>query len=249
MKIILNLMVLLFSTHLVASTSVENMAHSLMKLRAEVVSLDSQIEDEKDEFKASMKSLIMEKNELDTSIAREELSQKRLTKDLAKIKKQITDQSKNSEGLKPIVLHAITKIEERIKSAIPFKVNDRLSDIKRISEQLEGALITPQKALVLVWNSYSDMIRMSKENAVFKQTILIDGKEVLAQVARVGSVMMYFKTPDDRVGYVTNDGGSYTYLESVEKEQKEQILTLFDAFKKQIRSGYFTLPNALLEVK
>ena len=249
MKIILNLMVLLFSTHLVASTSVENMAQSLMKLRAEVVSLDSQIEDEKDEFKASIKSLIMEKNELDTSIAREELSQKRLTKDLAKIKKQIIDQSKNSEGLKPIVLHTITKIEERIKSAIPFKVNDRLSDIKRISEQLEGALITPQKALVLVWNSYSDMIRMSKENAVFKQTILIDGKEVLAQVARVGSVMMYFKTPDDRVGYVTKDGGSYTYLESVEKEQKEQILTLFDAFKKQIRSGYFTLPNALLEVK
>jgi len=249
MKIFFNVIVLLFSTHLIASTSVENMAESLMKLRAEVVSLDSQIEDEKDEFKASMKSLIMEKNELDTSIAREELSHKRLTKDLEKIKKQIADQSKNSEGLKPIVLHTITKIEEHINNEIPFKVNDRLNDIKRISEQLESALITPQKALVQVWNSYSDMIRMSKENAAFKQTIVLDGKEILAQVARVGSVMMYFKTPDDRVGYVTKSGGSYTYLESVEKEQKEQILTLFDAFKKQIRSGYFTLPNALLEVK
>jgi len=249
MKIFLNVIVLLLSTHLIASTSVENMAESLMKLRSEVVSLDSQIEDEKDEYKASMKSLIMEKNELDTSIAREELSHKRLTKDLDKVKKQIADQSKNSEGLKPIVLHTISKIEEHIKNEIPFKVNDRLNDVKRISEQLENALITPQKALVQVWNSYSDMIRMSKENAAFKQTIVLDGKEILAQVARVGSVMMYFKTPDDRVGYVTKSGGSYTYLESVEKEQKEQILTLFDAFKKQIRSGYFTLPNALLEVR
>jgi len=249
MKIFLNVMVLLFSTQLIASTSVENMAESLMKLRSEVVSLDSQIEDEKDEYKASMKSLIMEKNELDTSIAREELSHKRLTKDLDKVKKQIAEQSKNSEGLKPIVLHTVSKIEEHIKNEIPFKVNDRLNDVKRISEQLESALITPQKALVQVWNSYSDMIRMSKENAAFKQTIVLDGKEILAQVARVGSVMMYFKTPDERVGYVTKNGGSYTYLESVEKEQKEQILTLFDAFKKQIRSGYFTLPNALLEVR
>ena len=249
MKIFISIMVLLFSMQLQASTSVENMAQSLMKLRSEVVNLDVQIEDEKDEYKSNMKSLVMQKNELETQVAREELSYKRLTSDLEKIKKQIEEQSKNSDGLKPIVFEALSQIEAQITKAIPFKVKDRLVDINRIKDQLQNALITPQKALVQVWNSYSDMLRMSKENALFKQTIVLDGKERLVQVARVGSVMMFFKTPDERVGYVKKESNTYVYKESDNKEEKDQILALFDAFKKQIRSGFFTLPNALLEVK
>jgi len=248
-KIFLSVTVMLIGAHLIASTTVENMAQSLMKLRSEVVKLDTQIEDEKYEFKSSMKSLVMEKNELETSIAREELSHKRLTSDLDKVKKQIEEQSRNSEGLKPIVLTTLALIEDQIQKSIPFKVQDRLDDVKRIREQLESALITPQKALVQTWNSYSDMIRMSKENGIFKQTISLEGKDRLAQVARIGSVMMFFKTPDDRVGYTVKANNGYDYKESLDKEQQDQILALFDAFKKQIRSGYFKLPNALLEVK
>jgi len=50
---------------------------------------------------------------------------------------------------------------------------------------------------------------------------------------------------------VAKAGGNWHYIEVISKEDKTEIASLFDAFKKQIRTGYFTLPNALIssEVK
>jgi hypothetical protein len=98
----------------------------------------------------------------------------------------------------------------------------------------------------LTWNSYGDAIRMSKENGIFKQTIELNGQDRLADVARIGTMMMFFMTPNDEVGYVVKDQQGWQYKQAINKEEMEQINVLFDAFKKQIRTGYFTLPNALV---
>lgn len=238
------------ATLLTASTE-ENMAQSLMQLRSEVEKLGTQIQDEKDETKAAMRSLVLEKNELDATIGREDLKIKQLDQEIAKVKKQIENASKNSEGIKPVVLSAVALLKERISTEIPFKTQERLEEVSRIETQMNEGIITPQKALVQVWNSFADEIRMTKENGLFKQTIRLDGKDRLAEVARLGTVMMFFMTPDDRAGYAAKDANGWYYKEAVAKEQKDQILALFDAMHKQIRTGYFTLPNAIvtMEVK
>lgn len=216
-----------------------------MTLRAEVEKLNTQITDERDETKAQMRSLVLEKNELDATIGREDLKIKQLEQEIAKVKKAIAAASKNSEGVKPVVIEAVTNLKARIEKEIPFKTAERLADVARIESQMNEGLITPQKALAQVWNSYADEIRMTKENGLFKQTIKLDAKDRLAEVARLGTVMMYFKTPDDRVGYVAQDANGWYYKEVVSKESKDQILALFDAMHKQIRTGYFTLPDAI----
>ena len=237
---------LLISSLSLASTSSDNLAESLMELRAEVESLDSQIQDMKDEHKSSMKSLVMQKNDLESTIARENLKIKQLNVELAKTQKLIKDLTKNSKGLKPVVLKALAELEKSIKRGIPFKVEDRIADLNNIKRQLNENLLTPQKALSLAWNSYADTIRMSKENGLFKQTIKLDGKDILVQIARVGSLAIFFRTPNDRVGYVSKDVNGWFYKEELNKEKKEMVLNLFDAYKKQIRSGYFELPNAMI---
>jgi len=231
-------------TALIAGTE-DNMAQSLMQLRAEVEKLNTQIQDEKDDTKAAMRSLVLEKNELDATIGREDLKIKQLEQEIGKVKKQIEAASKNSEGIKPVVLEAVANLKARISNELPFKTAERLEDVERIETQMNDGLLTPQKALAQVWNSYADEVRMSRENGLFKQTIQLDGKDRLAEVARLGTVMMYFMTPDDRVGYVAKDGNGWFYKEEVSKEGKDQILALFDAMHKQIRTGYFTLPNAI----
>ncbi len=245
----LSLVTALFSSSLLFANSVENMAESLIKLRAEVETLDAQLKDDKDTYKGSMRSLVTQKNSLEATIAREDLKIKQIDAELSKVKKEIKEASKNSQGLKPLVLEALTIIENNVVSSIPFKTTDRLRDIKNIRSQLESDLVTPQKALALTWNVYGDAIRMTKENGLFKQTITINNKERLAEVARIGTVMMYFKTPNNEVGYVVKDAHGYNYQVEQNKENQEEILALFDAFKKQIRSGYFQLPNALLSME
>jgi len=232
------------TTTLFASS--ENMAESLMKIRADVEQLDASINDEKDTYKAGMSSLLRQKSDLESVVAREDLNIKQIERELDKVRKEIKEAGKNTEGLKPIVLKALAMMEESIKASLPFKTQDRIADIEKIRSQLENNLITGQKALALTWNAYGDAIRMSKENGLFKQTIRFKSQDRLAEVARIGTIAMYFKLPDDTVGYVTKDTKGWFYQETVSKKEQEQILALFDSFKKQIRSGYFTLPNAIV---
>ena len=229
-----------------ASASTEDMAKSLMKLRAEVETLNSQVSDEKDAYKADMRSLVQQRNELKGMISREELKIKQIQKELQDVQSKIAKASKNSAGLTPLVLESIDNLEVMIKGSIPFKTEDRIASVERIKTQLKSGLITPQKALSYVYNAYGDELRMTKENAIFKQSITLDGEAKLVDVARVGTTMLFFKTPDDTVGYVIKSGNGWKYKQELNKEKQEQILGLFDAFKKQIRSGYFTLPNALI---
>lgn len=238
------LSVLLSSTMLSANS--DNMAESLMKLRAEVEQLDTKINDEKDAYKASMKSLSIQKSELEAMVSREDLKIKQINKELSDIQAKITAASKNSEGLKPVVLEAIDNLTAMMKTSIPFKTGDRVESVEKIKQQLEASLITPQKALSQVYNAYNDEIRMTKENGIFKQTISLGGEEKLAEIARIGTAMMFFKTPNDTVGYVVKKGNTWSYQEELNKEKQDEILNIFDAFKKQIRTGYFTLPNALI---
>jgi hypothetical protein len=59
--------------------------------------------------------------------------------------------------------------------------------------------------------------------------------------------MVYFVTPDDQVGYATKKGTGYMFKVSDAPIEKDQILALFDSLNKQIRTGYFTLPNVLAQ--
>jgi len=98
----------------------------------------------------------------------------------------------------------------------------------------------------MIWASYDDVIRMTKEIGQFKQEIKVDGEIKLAKIVKLGSIMMYFATPDDKVGFVVRDGDGYSYKVVTEKESVKKIVELFDALKKQIRTGYFSLPNSLI---
>jgi len=228
------------------TASTDNMAESLMKIRYEVEALDTSITDIRDTYKASMSSLLRQKNDLESVISREDLKIKQIERELTNVKKQIKEAGKNSEGLKPLLMDALSLLEDNIKTSLPFKIQDRLADINNIKSQLQNDLVSPQKALALTWNAYADTIRMSKENGIFKQTINVNGQDRLAEVARIGTVAMFFKLPDDSVGQVSKDAKGWYYKEAISTSQKEQILALFDSFKKQIRSGYFTLPQAVV---
>jgi hypothetical protein len=147
--------------------------------------------------------------------------------------------------LKPIVNQALDTLEKEIKAGIPFKIEERVAGLQQIKADLKNGNISQEKALALTWASYDDALRLTKEIGQFKQEITLDGKATMAKIAKVGSVMMFFATPDDRVGYVKQDADKYSYVVA-DGTQRDQIIDLFDALQKQIRTGYFTLPNALL---
>jgi hypothetical protein len=60
----------------------------------------------------------------------------------------------------------------------------------------------------------------------------------------MGMVLMYFRTFDDRYGYVTPAGdGQWNYVVVDNRENARQISDLFEGLRRNLREGFFTLPN------
>lgn len=246
-KILLSLVAssTLLSPSLFAETE-NNLVNSIMSLRGEVETLYTQIDQDKEAYRSQMKSYTMQIADNEAQINRQDTSLKLTVQELEKTQAKIVAMSGKNEDIKPMILDAIAKLSTEIKTGIPFKVEERLSTLGQIKTDLESNTTTQEKALSLVWASYDDAIRITKEIGLFKQQITLDGKETLAKIAKVGSVMMFFATPDDKVGYVTKIKDQYKYVIATDNEEKAQIVALFDALQKQIRTGYFKLPNALV---
>lgn len=229
----------------------EDMVKSIMKLRADVEALYTKIDENKVAYKAQMKSLALQNADNDAQINRKATSIKLADLELQKIKVKIENTSTNNLELKPLIKELAKNLDTSITDGIPFKIQERKASLAKIKKDLEENLITEERALALLWASYDDNIRLTKEIGLFKQNININSKDVLAEVAKIGSVLLYFKTPNKEVGYIKKDGSTYQSVVVNHKEEIKNINQLFDALTKQIRTGFFTLPNALVlqEVK
>jgi hypothetical protein len=227
------------------ATKDEDMVKSIMDLRADVESLYTKIDENKEAYKAQMKSLALQSADTDAQINRKATSIKLAELELQKVKLKIANTSTKSFELKPLINEVYTDLEKTIKNGLPFKVEQRLNAIKKIKNDLAQNSITQERALALLWASYDDNIRLTKEIGIFKQHVKLDDQKILAQVAKLGSVMLFFKSPDKRVGYAEQKNGSYSYKLANNEDDIKRINSLFDALNKQIRTGYFTIPNAL----
>lgn len=235
----------LFSPSLFAQNS-EKMVQSIMKLRADVEALYTKIDENKEHYKAQMKSYAMQSADNKAQINRKTTSIKLAKLELEKIKVKIASTSSENHELMPLLDHGTEMIKNSINTGIPFKTSQRIASIDEIRFKLEEGLITQEKALQLLWASFDDNLRLTKEIGLFKQQIVVEGKTIMAKIGKFGSVMMFFATPDERVGYVVKKDGGYEYRVATDEMSIEQIHTLFDALQKQIRTGYFTIPNALV---
>ena len=224
----------------------ENIVNSIMKLRADVEALYSKIDENKDVYKAEMKSTAMLSADNEAQINRQETALKLANSEIESIKEKLEKLSNKNDSIKPMLLTAIGNLKKIIAEGIPFKKELRLSDLEKLEKQLEAGDITEEKALSMIWASHDDVIRLTKEIGLFKQEIEVEGERKLAKIAKIGSIMVYFATPDEKVGYVVKEGTKYSYKVVTQKESVTKIVALFDALKKQIRTGYFPLPNALI---
>jgi hypothetical protein len=106
-------------------------------------------------------------------------------------------------------------------------------------------LVSAPRALSRLWTFVEDEFRLTRENGLYQQTIEVDGQEHLADVVRIGSVALFFKTNQGAVGYAVPNANGYQYQAESNAEARKRIASLFDSFRKQIRAGYFELPNAI----
>ncbi len=230
-----------------ASGDLSRLAGELTRLRAEVESLSDSISESKRTTQAELRAAAGQKSELELSLQREEM---RLTQLTTKREKHLAAvaRSEAAKGkLAPSVLATITRVRARVRTSLPFKRAERVAALDALESQLEEGLLGPEKAASRLWQFAEDELRLTRESGLYQQTLTVDGEEVLAEVARVGMVAMYFQTSDGRVGRVASRGEEWVTETLTAERDVDRLRALFDAFGKGVRQGFFEVPNPVLE--
>jgi hypothetical protein len=224
---------------------ISTLAEELAGLRSQVESLSADVEAKKDDIDARLRSTRAQKSDLELQIQRETTRLKQLRGRVSEHRDKIAEQKDSRQQLEPAVRAAVERIRANVEQSLPFKRAERLAELDTISEQLDQGLITPQKATSRLWQFVEDELRLARENGLYRQVIEVDGQEMLAEVARLGMVAVYFRTDDGRLGRAERADGAWRWTTLRQQQDRERVDHLFESFRKNIRVGYFEIPNAL----
>ncbi|MEX2498846.1 MAG: DUF3450 family protein [Wenzhouxiangellaceae bacterium] len=232
-----------------AQDSLDALAEELVSLRGQVESLNTDLNRMQEQHRAEMNSLAAQKGDLEATRRREELRIRQLEQDLAQNRERAREAGVAGEALIPVAYEIIDSMETRVRQGFPFKRDDRLTALEEIRSQIVSGAIDPPRAINRLWRLYEDELRITRDNGLYSQVIPLGGDRVLADIAKIGALAIYFQTRDGRSGFVTRAGEDWTFSIAEGRAERDQINALFDSLKKQIRTGYFELPNGSIRME
>ena len=220
----------------------EPLAERLIALRGEVEQLNSELELTREEQRTTLAGLNAQKAELKASGDRQQLAARDAQTKLDEAYAEAAEQGTSGDALQPVLLEAIDQLDARIAAGLPFKVDERRGELQSLRTDILSGVLPGARAANRLWAFYEDEIRLTRENGLHNQTIDVADERVLAEVAKVGAMALYFRTPDGRYGQAVQRGGKWVFELAAGDDQRRAIAGLFDAYRKQIRQGFFTLP-------
>ncbi|HPA56370.1 MAG TPA: DUF3450 family protein [bacterium] len=228
-----------------------DLTSELIKIRGEVEMLQNEIDIEKNALKNRMRAIELSKAELSNEIQRETLKIKQINLSIASKKAQRGNPGKEEETIKSGVLDSVEIMKKHIENSLPFKVEERLSALNEISDQMNNGAISSYRAVSRLWSFYEDEFRLTRENGLFSQPMEINGEKRIVTIARLGMIMAYYHYGESDYGmFARESSGKWIVRPLTEKKHIELVASLFDSLKKQIRTGFFELPVlGVMEVK
>lgn len=224
-----------------ASAGIAEQAQRLAALRAEVDSLNDSLDQERDAMRADLAGLERERSEVEARIRQQETRLSETERLLQKQREQDATPEVVDATLTPVLSRTLEELGRRVESGLPFRTTDRLDAIATVQRDLQTGDLDPRKGAGRVWQLLEDELRLTRENALDRQVIVLDEEEVLVETARLGMIALYWRAPDGRVGRARS-GDPWTF-EVLPEADKPAVQDLFDAMSKQVRVGWFELPG------
>ncbi len=225
-----------------------DMATRLSKLRAEVETLSSELAAETADGRDQLRSLSRQKSELELEIKKEQTRTAKIRQAINERRRDVAAAKKEDGEMAPLFESNFKTVRQHVETSLPFRTKERLAELDKLMEQYKAGLTSAPKAVSRLWSFMEDEFRLTRENGLYQQTVSVNGESQLAEVVRVGMVMLFFKAGERTVGKAVKKDGKWSYELITGKEEQKEVLALFVSFKKQIRQGFFTLPNALPEL-
>jgi len=212
----------------------------LAELRAEAEALHTEVARERADLDAQLADFDTRRREIELEVDRERLALDKLLLRVSDARAESAGSNGLFDGLQPVLIEGIATLRARIEAGIPFRIDERLAALDALEASLRSHTVPPDRAASRLWQQVEDELSLSRENALDRQVLSIDGTEHLVEVARLGMIAMYWRTEAGRVGWVGPDGQT---LSATTRTERAQIEALFTALDRRIRSGWFELPG------
>lgn len=223
----------------------ENLAEELVSLRSELEQLNDQIENQEQLYQSKLQTLNIQKADLSAALQRDQLKITELKGQLNQLKQNMDQNFAGSSALIKEIDKVTIELKNYIKASLPFKTNERLKAIDALSSALESQKKSPYRIANELWALIEDEIRLHRDLGIYKQVVEIDNKEQICDIAKIGMLTYYYKTPAGTYGMIKRNHTQQKWETQAltERTQINEVERLFDSFKKQIKVGPFRLPG------
>lgn len=242
MKIIQVIILLIICNNSFSSDYVQ-LTKKLAALRVEVEEKNKEVQEIRETNSRQLKELSIQNAELESSIRKEEVTKKQLSKKLVSLKRKIKKNDKGVVEIKPIVLDGINTLSEYIETSIPYKKSERLKNLNSLKAELKNNELSSYIALSRLWSALEDESRLMRSSHTTTSSIEIAGKKYLGTVLHVGSLVQLFQLEDGRYGETYKENETWINRLLVGAENISAAEELFSGMKKQIKVAAYKLPN------
>lgn len=220
-----------------------NLAGRIAEKRSQVESLSNEVELAKTQYNEQLRSLATQIADVEIQINREQLRLEQINQDIERARQTIRATQESVADIDPLIGTVLERYKTYISSELPFQTAERLSEVQSLQRLYADGTLEAQTMLTRLWNMIDGEFRLAAESGLYRQNIEIDGEYQLAEVVRLGMVMLYFKTFDDRFGYAIPTDQGWRYVLASTRQEQDQIGELFDSMRRNLREGLFELPN------
>lgn len=229
-----------------AYADVETKARELARLRAEVEDLTAQIEEEKSSTERKLTLLDGQRATLEAEVQQEELRLEQLRAARAELDKRMAAAKNNEEALTSVVIESIDMLLGHMQTGLPFMLAERQAELETLKKDLADGTLLPSAAASRLWSRIEDEQRLTRESGLHRQVVAVGDEELLCDVARLGMVALYFRTPHGRYGQAVKAAGGWRFELLQSAEDAQRLVPLFDALGQRRRVGFYELPNPIL---
>ena len=227
-------------------SSYRSKAKKLSDLRGKIERLESEIQVEREVRSNEIQSLISQSEEIELLIQKEKIRLSALKKMISDKADKVNQDQTAISHLREPVLASISEVRNTVEKGLPFRIDERVTELNEISQSLSASTIDPFAAVSRLWQFVEDELKLSTETGQYRQVVETDTGRVLADVIRIGMLLMYYRTEDLRFGTTTLSNGKYIFEPVTDKGAIKGIQALFESLDKQVRQGQFNLPLKMM---
>lgn len=227
-------------------TEIATLGAALAVLRADVEGLAADVDTARAEAKEEQLALARRRAALDNDVETARLTRVELVATASALEASTLEQRTAADDIARPLRTSLAAIRGTIERSAPFQQRARLARIDDVGRVLDAE--GPVRALEALGPVIAEEAKLARTTQRAKQSITVDGETMMADVIRLGTVAVLFRTPTGSVGSARRLNGAVTWQVLASDEDRALVRELFDLHRAQAPARVVRIPFAVLEV-